>query len=653
MIPVLLLSAYLIFWAPPPSRRAFGSPPSVSALIRALQRKDSRLNTSEVALWGRLPMYVQSHCQLLRPRLAVETRLDACTRLGRLGAQATNAVPCLIKALDDPDLMVRYRAIYALRAVGPPASGAKGRLLAILRDPAYRNPANRPLMADEMRIGAACTLAAIAPRDPEVVSAFLDLIAHPVTYAAPIDIAREWIARTPEALSVFDSVRKLLPQRETWNLVEGVAQSYPDAKKRLAALLSLAEDPDYGIRCHAVYELGALGPSAADAVPKLMQLFGATEREWEDLPEDTHRARFEAYAAFANETTPQRSLALRYGLAPGVSSWASPSLARSMILALRYGRAPGVRRVPVSPAAPAVTAAAPPAPGPAATAGALSPKYGSRPDVPKPPIDRLTGLGGLHHQVILALGQIGPPARDAIPLLAREYQDPTNSLQFAAAVARVQIDGNFPEVMPALAAGLEQAGPELRAPLLSRIVQLPGFERGVTLLTKALADSDPKIRLEVLKNLAGLGAKAAPALPVFIAALDDPESAIRLQALKNLGALGNSAAPAVPALVKALGDPDKTVRLAAIAGLAALGDNAVPALPALVKALGDPDKTIRWQAVLSLAALGDKAVPALPALRELASDPKIIVRIMASNAVNTIESAARSSPGAQSSRPAP
>jgi HEAT repeat protein len=617
IIGVLLLLACLIFRDQPPGGRAFRSSPSVSTLIRALQAKDTRWNELEVAVWGQLPQFVQRHCQSLRPRLAVETRLEACTRLGRLGAKATNAVPCLIRALDDPDIMVRLGVIRTLGAIGPPARAAKGRLLAILHDPAHQKQTNRFVMADEIPTQAAITLADMAQHDPEIGSALLDLIGHRGTYGFPIHIALEWIAHTPEARSVFESVRKVLPQgdRSTWSLVHGLAQSYPAGKKRLAVLLSLAEDPDYGIRYQAVQELAALGPSAAGAVPKLMELFGATEREWEDLPENAHWARFQAYAAFV---TGKRIGSVR---AADLRAWFEASTAFAMEMrgssARRYGPAPGARPVPVSPAAP-IAAAPAPTPAPAAATRAFIQAYrllGER----RPVTDLLPGFNGLHHQVILALGEIGPPAREAIPLLAREYQDPTNSLRFEAAVARVRIDGNFPEVMPVLAAGLEQAAPDLRAALLSRLAQLASYDGAVTLLIKALADSDPEIRLQAFKSLARLGGKAAPALPVFIAALDDPESDIRHQALKNLGALGS---------------------------------NAAPALPALVKALGDPEWPVRSQAIVSLAALGDKAVPALPALRQMASDPSFFLRTLATNAVKTIESATHSSPGAHGPGPA-
>jgi HEAT repeat protein len=231
----------------------------------------------------------------------------------------------------------------------------------------------------------------------------------------------------------------------------------------------------------------------------------------------------------------------------------------------------------------------------------------------QPRAEGVAGFGGLHHQVILALGAIGAPALDAIPLLEGEYEDPTNPLRFEAAAARVQIDGDFAEVMPVLAAGLEEAEPGERAMLAARLGGWAGsYDGAVTLLSKALGDGDAKVRMSALRGVARLGDKAAPALPALLAALDDGEPEIRIQALNNLRLLGSKAVLAVPGLIKALGDAEMAVRLEAIA---------------------------------SLAALEDRAAPALPALRGMAGDPKFTVRIMASNAVNTIALATDASPG--------
>ncbi len=147
----VLLLLLLLFWldpfrAPYPERL-----PSVSTLIRALQKKDSRLNQFEVAFWNRLPAAVRDHCRSLRPALARETRHEACLLLAQYGPKAAKATPFLITALDDPVGWVRVAAVHALGAIGPPANAAKTALIAILRDPAYRSPTNQ--LDDDARLG--------------------------------------------------------------------------------------------------------------------------------------------------------------------------------------------------------------------------------------------------------------------------------------------------------------------------------------------------------------------------------------------------------------------------------------------------------------------------------------------------------------------
>lgn len=67
----------------------------------------------------------------------------------------------------------------ALKAVGPLARGARGRLLAALKDAAHRSPANlNPMAPFFVVVPSANALAAIAPRDPEVVSTLLEIMAR-------------------------------------------------------------------------------------------------------------------------------------------------------------------------------------------------------------------------------------------------------------------------------------------------------------------------------------------------------------------------------------------------------------------------------------------------------------------------------------------
>jgi HEAT repeat protein len=80
-------------------------------------------------------------------------RYWAAESLGRLGPEASEAVPALAEALKDEDKMVRMGAAYALAEIGPAARQAVPALQQALKDP-----------EQEVRDAAAYTLKRLAAR---------------------------------------------------------------------------------------------------------------------------------------------------------------------------------------------------------------------------------------------------------------------------------------------------------------------------------------------------------------------------------------------------------------------------------------------------------------------------------------------------------
>ena len=62
-------------------------------------------------------------------------RRAAAEVLGGLGPAAKDAVPDLVKLLDDPDEGVRWAAASALGGIGPAAKDAAPDLVKLLKDP--------------------------------------------------------------------------------------------------------------------------------------------------------------------------------------------------------------------------------------------------------------------------------------------------------------------------------------------------------------------------------------------------------------------------------------------------------------------------------------------------------------------------------------
>jgi hypothetical protein len=95
---------------------------------------------------------------------------------------------------------------------------------------------------------------------------------------------------------------------------------------------------------------------------------------------------------------------------------------------------------------------------------------------------------GLHRSTVVALGQLGPAAREVIPLLAQEAQDTANPFRFDAAVARWRIDGKNAELLPVLAAGLAAPDSSTQELALARVTEISTLVESVGVIVEALRD---------------------------------------------------------------------------------------------------------------------------------------------------------------------
>ncbi len=75
---------------------------------------------------------------LANAQLDSETRWNAARAIGKIGAEAADAVPALVTALQDPAATIREHAAEALGDIGPGAAAAVAPLVSVLHDPAIR-----------------------------------------------------------------------------------------------------------------------------------------------------------------------------------------------------------------------------------------------------------------------------------------------------------------------------------------------------------------------------------------------------------------------------------------------------------------------------------------------------------------------------------
>lgn len=208
------------------------------------------------------------------------------------------------------------------------------------------------------------------------------------------------------------------------------------------------------------------------------------------------------------------------------------------------------------------------------------------------------------------LGQMGPSAADAVPVLARAAASSDAAVAGQASIALAAVGA------PAglwLGAALSSANPSSRAGAAKVLSSLaPPPEEAAWALIGALEDADAKVREHAAMALASYPGKTLASMPEnFTAAL------VKASAAKDAAAgwAGTALAKAgrgpaaakekngLPELIAALGSPDREARIAAAAALGALGPAASEAVPGLWIAFKTRDCRQRASAARALTEI--------------------------------------------------
>jgi len=137
------------------------------------------------------------------------------------------------------------------------------------------------------------------------------------------------------------------------------------------------------------------------------------------------------------------------------------------------------------------------------------------------------------------------------------------------------------------------------------------------------ADPDPKVRSTAVRALGILGPKAGPNfLSNIMPGLRDRELEVILTTIGTLAQLGDNAKGALPDIGNCLDDPEPSVRAAAVRALALLGDMGRSLWPRVREKLTDKDDNVIQAAIGTLAVLGPMAEFALPDLLKIAESHK-------------------------------
>jgi len=235
-----------------------------------------------------------------------------------------------------------------------------------------------------------------------------------------------------------------------------------------------------------------------------------------------------------------------------------------------------------------------------------------------------------------ALGEIGPAAEGAVPVLADALRDPETRLEALLALDQIGY--------AAVAA----------APMLVHLVQdedifVTAGEREFACMLLGNFGSAPKYALPALTDVLltdadiGVRRNAAWAISQIGPPCEDVASFLVLTSQGRDPEFLPSPllSKMIVALCLSLGDRDKDTRRNSAFALSQFGPVAGPAVPALVCALSDRDGEIRQGAAFALGEIGARARSALPALRARLLHEDETVKDIILPAVEKIEEAIR------------
>jgi HEAT repeat protein len=166
-------------------------------------------------------------------------------------------------------------------------------------------------------------------------------------------------------------------------------------------------------------------------------------------------------------------------------------------------------------------------------------------------------------------------------------------------------------------------------------------------LISLLQDSDPRIRIQVVKALEGLGERARRVLPMLRAALKeivlkDSDGSVRSHAMHAILQVGPQPASEIAGLIDSLQDDIEVVRFHAAIALGDLGSAAQPSVPALIHtARWDENPAVRVEAALALWKIDRKGPLVIPALIEALANRNEFICWMAADSLGQIGPEAR------------
>lgn len=236
------------------------------------------------------------------------------------------------------------------------------------------------------------------------------------------------------------------------------------------------------------------------------------------------------------------------------------------------------------------------------------------------------------------LGEIGPQAKTAIPVLTRKLDDPEPRVVGHAAIALRKVGGVVTNAVTVVRRLLNHHDSEVRAFAAVALAEL-GADASVALpdLVHLLNDSDAQVRTMASRTIGVIGSGAQPinmtggsTAITKLKALAQTKDVSAQWAMDALSTMGPEAASI---LAEIYWTADGQRRLSAARALMKLGHSAGDALPVLMADLSGTNAGRAHLSAQIVGHLGGSGRAALPQLTALLKHPDVRVRVRAAEAI--------------------
>jgi len=577
--------------------------------------------------WGAFGSY-QERQNLWNPEATATERIRAADAWSEFGPEA---VPELIRALNDSSVQTRRYAAVALAQLETRGRDAVPQLRLRLKDP---NPI--------VRRQVAATLAAVDPHSTASMEAVADLMTDRDLIVRQESAAslRNWGALAQPVL--IARLKHPLPEVRLLAL-DLIPRKSPARRAALPAVRELTNDSSLVVRETAICIIVEAGAASADELVEWLGL--DSERIRTVAIPSLRRYGHEAVRAIPHlivclERSQSRNQMLAIELlkslgadaraaVPALVAYLERTNDRGLVPALQAIEAiGGDSEILVEPLARLTTHSNPIVAG---TALRILDKY--EPDIARRRIEQIISTlddPDLHrfHVTCGVIASAGSVTVKAIPYLQARLKDDNPQVRLPVLMALRAFGPSAESAVPALVSLLDEAGHDVQlfdsivetiiaigenaAPasgaILSRLDQLPGRDR-------ELPQARDFRQARLIVAAARIGVRSAKFRESLQRFLESGRPVVRIAALDAMAMIGSSDEPERALILESLESADPATRMAAIHAVPTAIGAEPGAASALADCLNDPEMRVRVAAAQALGRMGGSAEPALPALR--------------------------------------